>query len=294
LLKLIDTACVIGIVLVTYARWVEPYWIEVTYHAIAAPVAAPLKLAHLSDVHTLGMGRRERAVLRILEREKPDAIVVTGDTLSNDATFDQMQLFLRQLNAPLGVWVVRGNWEAFSAGKSGGAIYANTGVNLLLNGNARLRADVWIAGADEASMGRPDYEATFRGIPEGAYVIALFHAPVALESVAGRAPLALAGHTHGGQVCLPFYGPVWLPPGAEGFWKGWYERGGTRMYISRGVGTSILHYRFLSRPEVAFHTLAPVGPKPAGASGLTSEDGARTFENRNVKAALTPAGASNR
>ena len=64
-----------------YAMFVEPYWIEVTHYEIQGQVAAPLKIAHLTDLHTHGIGRRERRMLEILAEEKPDLIVITGDSL---------------------------------------------------------------------------------------------------------------------------------------------------------------------------------------------------------------------
>src|SRR5437899_1292826 len=65
------------------AFWIEPCWIEVTHHRVWAPLASPLKIAHLTDVHTRGLGRRERRMLTLLESERPDLIVITGDTVSN-------------------------------------------------------------------------------------------------------------------------------------------------------------------------------------------------------------------
>jgi predicted MPP superfamily phosphohydrolase len=61
--------------------FIEPFRIEVTHSAVEAQIAAPLKIAHLSDLHTTGFGRRERKLLELLDEEKPDVIIITGDTL---------------------------------------------------------------------------------------------------------------------------------------------------------------------------------------------------------------------
>jgi hypothetical protein len=87
--------------------------------------------------------------------------------------------------------------------------------------------------------------------------LALFHSPDLFDAVAPKVDLALAGHTHGGQVSLPLLGPPWLPPGSGAYVDGWYQRGAARMHVSRGVGTSILPVRFLCRPEVAVVELIP-------------------------------------
>ncbi len=78
--------------------------------------------------------------------------------------------------------------------------------------------------------------------------------------IAPRLDLAFAGHTHGGQVRLPLIGALWTPPGSGRYVAGWYsmsEAPRARMYVSRGVGTSVLPVRFLCRPEVALITLQP-------------------------------------
>ncbi len=76
-----------------------------------------------------------------------------------------------------------------------------------------------------------------------------------MSAVAGKYDLAFAGHTHGGQVRLPLVGPLWLPPGSGRFVEGWYEEAGTKMYVSRGVGTSVLPVRLLCAPEIAIFDL---------------------------------------
>jgi hypothetical protein len=238
-----------------YARWVEPYWIEATHLRVDAPVSPAVKFAHLSDLHTREFGRRERAVLALLDLEKPDVIVVTGDSLSGDADYDEVREILSRLRAPLGVFVVRGNWEAWRPAPGERKFYEQAGVRLLLNQNAEVRPGLWLAGFDDAAFGDPNLVKGLNGVAEGAYVVALFHSPIFFERIAGGAPLALAGHTHGGQIRLPYYGPFWLPPGAGRYVEGWYERDGSRMFVSRGVGTSVLHFRFACRPQVAFVTL---------------------------------------
>lgn len=87
-------------------------------------------------------------------------------------------------------------------------------------------------------------------------VIGLFHSPASFDSVAGSWPLALAGHTHGGQIRLPFVKPLWLPEGSGSYVAGWYEGKGSKLYVSRGVGTAMLPLRFLCRPELALITIS--------------------------------------
>ena len=240
-----------------YAWLWEPYWIEATHHSIEAAVSSPIKIAHLTDLHTRGLGRREQLVLDLLDKEKPQVIVITGDTLANHGTTEMMKPVLSRLRAPLGVWVVRGNWENWLRDASHRSFYDSVGVRLLVNKSEQITNDVWIVGLDDRASGSPNPAKALEHVPPKAFTIALIHSPAGFELIAGKVSLVLAGHTHGGQVNLPFLGPLWLPRGVNGFLAGWYERHGTRMYVSRGIGTSIYSVRFLARPEVAFIELRP-------------------------------------
>ncbi|MBI1797013.1 MAG: metallophosphoesterase [Candidatus Eisenbacteria bacterium] len=244
-------------ILAVDALLLEPNWIEVTRATVAAPIARPLTIAHLTDLHTRGVGFRERRMLAILARERPDLIVITGDITQERGSLEDALPVLAGLRAPLGVWAVRGNWEIWRPSPHERAALAAAGVRLLVNEAAPLGDSLWLAGFDDPYVGRPDVDRTLGAVPRGAWTIALFHAPALLDRIAGRVPLALAGHTHGGQVQLPFVPTFWLPGGCDGYLKGWFTRGGTRMYVSRGVGMSGPPVRFLCRPEVAIITLTP-------------------------------------
>jgi uncharacterized protein len=238
-----------------YAFWIEPYWIEVTHYGIAAPLSSPIKIAHLADIHTSGLGRRERRMIEVIEAERPDLVVITGDSINITSDYSGLRDVLTHLHAPLGVWIVRGNHEDWWPIKDEEAFYERSGATLLLNSSREVRPGFWLVGFDDLYGGSPDANKAFEGVPESAYRIALFHSPMFFDEIAGRCNFAFAGHTHGGQVRLPFVGPIWLPPFSGEFVRGWFEQQGTQMYVSRGVGTSILDVRFLSRPEIAIITL---------------------------------------
>jgi len=245
-----------------YAFGIEPDWIEVTHHRVIAPLSPPLTIAHLTDLHVRRLGRREKGLLAILEREKPDVIVITGDSVvdgdvlvpsgerTSRFTYARAGELFDQLHAPLGVFAVRGNWENERRLRDERGYYESHGVQLLLNESREVRPGVWLAGIDDPE-GRPDVEAALSGIPRGAFAVALFHSPAIFDEVAGRVALALAGHTHGGQVRLPFVRPFWLPDNCGRYLEGFYEESGSRLYVSRGVGTSVLPVRLFCRPEVA-------------------------------------------
>jgi predicted MPP superfamily phosphohydrolase len=251
-------------VLAIDAIYIEPYRIEVTHYSITGPVKGPLKIAHLSDLHTHGINRRERDVLRILDEEKPDIIVITGDTPGKDpGNYADCKELYEKFHAPLGVWFVRGNWENDHLPHNERAYYRDAGINFLLNSNAAARPDVYLVGLDDPFTGTPKPDQAMLGVPDNVFTIMLFHSPGYFDRVAGKVNLCLTGHTHGGQVLIPFVKPFWLPKGCGRFLAGWYDENGTKMYVSRGIGTSVLPMRFLARPEVAFITVLPNDDAPA-------------------------------
>jgi predicted MPP superfamily phosphohydrolase len=245
-----------SIVLGFDAAVVEPNAVERTRHSIPAPLAAPLIIAHLSDLHTHGLGSRERRMLSMLAESRPDLIVLTGDTV-DEGDVGVAHDVLAALHAPLGVFAVQGNWEHWRPPATAKEAFAAAGVTLLVNEGRLIRPDLWLAGFDDAMAGEPDPARALRDAPRGAYRIALFHSPAAFDEIAAGIDLGLAGHTHGGQVRVPFLPPLWLPYGSGRFVAGWYDAGKARMYVSRGVGTSIAPVRFACRPEVAVISLIP-------------------------------------
>lgn len=237
---------------------VEPFRIQVTHYELQGQVASPLKIADLSDVHTHGMGRNERRALAILAEEKPDLIVVTGDCLGNKAgDYRPCENFYQHLHAPLGVWVVRGNWENNHPVHHERAFYAKSGVHLLLNQSAMPRPDFALIGLDDPATGNPRFARAAAAVSPSVYKIALFHAPGYFDQIAGRVNLCIAGHTHGGQVLIPFVHPFWLPRDSGRFVSGWYAKDGTKMYVNRGLGMSDVPLRFNCRPEITIFTIHP-------------------------------------
>lgn len=239
---------------------IEPDNIQVTRYTIHANIPETLKIADLSDLHTRGLGRPERKVLAILAAEKPDAIVITGDSLANP--FGDYQAVLKvykamaALHPPRGIWFVRGNWEILRPVRHEREFYQEAGIHLLVNQNTELAPDVWLIGLNDTLMGNVNLSQALRGVPPDAYKIAAFHEPFFFPEIAGKVNLALAGHTHGGQVRIPFVKPFWLPAGSGPYLEGWYYEGNSRMYVNRGIGMSEFPVRFLCRPEMTFITLA--------------------------------------
>lgn len=254
-LKLALAIVILGVGLLVHACLIEPAWIEVTHLKVKGPAAPAIRIAHITDLHSQGFGRVERRLVALLEQEKPDLIVITGDSVPGDGNLPGVEEVYARLHAPLGVYFVNGNWEHWRKWQPSRPIRGH--LRLLQNASARIQDRVYLLGFDDALAGSPDLAPALQGVPSDAYRIGLFHSPEFFETVAPHVQLALAGHTHGGQVRLPGLGPLWLPPGSGGFVEGWYERGGSRLYVSRGIGSSLLPLRFLCRPELVIISLGP-------------------------------------
>jgi predicted MPP superfamily phosphohydrolase len=136
------------------------------------------------------------------------------------------------------------------------------GVRSLVNASTRVPVDggeIWLAGIDDEMESRPDLAKAFEGIPPGVPLILLAHNPdIWMQCGVDRVDLVLSGHTHGGQIQLPVIGAIHTQ-GTHLSRKapaGWFERGRSKMFVSRGLGESI-PLRFGARPQVALITLLP-------------------------------------
>jgi predicted MPP superfamily phosphohydrolase len=250
-----------------YAYAVEPAWVEFRHLELQMPELPEawdgLRLAQLSDFH-LGMAMpagRLRAVLERVNQFQPDLIVHTGDFFSGQSRGRPPGTeHLGGLRAPLGVYGVLGNHDYFCETPQLLAALDEAGVRLLRNEAVALtteRGVLWLAGVDDQSTGHDDLDQALRQVPPGQFTILLSHSPDLIEEVSDRGvALMLSGHTHGGQVCLPIYGPIFC---FSRFYKrysdGLFRVGPTTLYVNRGLGLALLPFRFFCRPEVTLFTL---------------------------------------
>jgi predicted MPP superfamily phosphohydrolase len=241
---------------ILYCVLVEPFWIEVTSHSMAGAVSQRLRIAHLTDLHSSGFGLREREVLTLVARAHPDLIVVTGDVVDGDSLEPSRELF-RGLHAPLGVWVVRGDSDGRIGTEAQATFYRSVGAHYLENQGALARDDVFVVGLEDLSTARTDPASAFATAPAAAFKLALLHAPDDFATVAGLFHLGLAGHSHGGQVRMPGFPPLFQPVGGRRYTQGWYTANRSNLYVSRGLGTALVAARFNCRPELAIIEIRP-------------------------------------
>ena len=240
-----------------YATFSEPQRIEITRHSFVGNVKRTLRIAHLTDLHTSGVGKRERNLILLVRRENPDIIVITGDT-TNGAGLGPARDLLINLSAPNGVWLVRGDSERWPLGENERSLLARRWRESPAEPRARPFATTcgWRDSMILAS-GTPDLDQALQGAPAPAFKLVLMHAPDYFPRIAGRFDLALAGHSHGGQIVVPGYGPLLLPPGGSRYVQGWFTQNRSHLYVNRGLGTSRLPLRLFARPELAIIDVRP-------------------------------------
>lgn len=270
LLYAVAAAGIGGVASLAYAVLIEPRWIEVARLNVAMPRLAPqfdgYRIVHISDLH---MGEwitsaYLRNVVEMVNREQADLIAITGDYVTRvyDNLAADLVPILNGLRARDGVVWVLGNHDYWGGKGAGpvryalehcGAIDLNNKVHTLEREGATLH----IAGVDSARELMSRLDKVLDALPEEGAAILLAHEPdFADESAAtGRFDLQLSGHSHGGQVAIPFIGPPRLPAMGRKYPHGLYKVGDMALYTNRGIGMVGLPVRFFARPEITVLTL---------------------------------------
>jgi predicted MPP superfamily phosphohydrolase len=260
---------------VGYALGIEPIWPEVTYFRMPLAGLGPefqgARIIQLSDLH-VGPQVPESFLQKWIDwvsAQEADFVLVTGDSVnySNSTGTSVMARLLRRLRAQKAVLVTLGNhewgaWEPY-AGMPGLAQRAanamkQEGIRVLRNQVAsfrRGRSELHVVGLDDCWGSNYRPEDAFRQLGSQAPTIIMSHNPDSFPGlVQGPGDWVLAGHTHGGQVNIPFFGPPRLPVRHRQFAAGHYCVGGKNLYVNRGLGWA-RRVRFNARPEVTVFTL---------------------------------------
>ncbi len=224
-----------------------------------------IKIAQISDIHLgeyYAIDKLEKLVNKV-NSQNADIIVFTGDLFDNVSKFEdtsKVAPILKKLNANIGKYAIYGNHDYGGGAKN---IYKNvmedSGFKILVNEQANVKLDsgktMSILGLDDALLGNPDVEKTARNIKGSNYNLLLLHEPdLSDKFVSYNIDLILAGHSHGGQVKIPFLGEIVTPPLAEKYKDGLYNlntKRNTQLYVNSGIGNTKVPFRFMNVPEVS-------------------------------------------
>jgi len=227
-----------------------------------------LKVAVISDIHVDNWFITERKVRTIVQRTnelQPDLIVILGDYMSGNSLVRHEvdpQVFapiLKDLRAPLGVYSVLGNHDWWYNGKKVRQHLEQNGIKVLENEVTQLNVrnrSLYLVGLADLWTRAQSIDETVAKIPEGEPMIALTHNPDIFPKVPERVPLLLAGHTHGGQVRLPLIGSVVQSSDfGERYERGLVVENNHQLFVTTGIGVSIIPVRFGVTPEIVLLTL---------------------------------------
>lgn len=247
--------------LLGYGFYVEPAWLD-TPRVEVTLADLPLgfdgyRIALISDLHAGPYGGPDEIarIYRATSELAPDLVVLLGDFVASEpAEIEAVVAPLGQLRARDGLVGVLGNHDLWIDPDRISAELGGHGVRLLRNAGLPLERGpdrLWLAGLDDLRRGQPDLRAALAGGRAGDFVIVLAHNPLAVELARPRGlPLTLAGHTHGGQIQLPFVGPLLLPIDDRGLAEGLVRRGPSQVFVTRGVGLGTPPIRLGARPEI--------------------------------------------
>ena len=252
--------------LVSDAFWFEKTFIEMNeFHLNNKPGNKPgIKVIQVSDLHLKSITRSLKTLADKISDLNPDLIFLTGDAIDDAGNLNILEDFLKLLGTKIKKVAILGNWEYWSKVdlNSLKSLYKRYNCDLLVNEANQYtfrQKTILVTGVDDYVGGGPDIIGALKQFKPSDYHVILNHCPEYSNVIASnlgksnQADLILSGHTHGGQINIFGIAPF-LPQGSGQYVKGWYDVGETKMYVSRGIGTSMVPIRFGSRAEIAvFH-----------------------------------------
>ncbi len=267
--------------LLAWAFWFEPR--SLTIHRLQVPVAglaAPIRVVAIGDPQPVAFHWSAPRLARAFERagqENPDIVLWLGDYAYDGGLYKRLGILDRvfvepariieamaTLNAPMGSYAVLGNHDWWWNGPEVAGLIRQSHIRLLIDETAYAEhpetgAALWIAGLDDISVPRPtDLEGVLARTDGNAPVVVLSHSPDIFPRIPAGPALTLSGHTHCGQVYIPFVGRPIVPIEHKRYACGFHEEGERRIFVTSGIGTAILPARFLTPPEIAVIDLIPI------------------------------------
>lgn len=256
------TIIALFVCLCVYARYIEPNLLTVNRLEIEnMKVSAPLKIVFFGDTH-MGEFNDTNQLNRIVEKinaENPDLVIFTGDLIGATGNFsvdtEEITRILAKIQAPYGKVAVYGNHEyALVHDYNYQDLMNAAGFEVLANDWLDISdLNIRLLGLDDAYRGYPDKRLTDDALA-GAYNILLTHEPDIVDAMAiDPVQLVLAGHTHGGQISIPFLTEKILPVNGKKYLKGLFNigsEGQTKLFVTKGTGLTKLPFRFMNVPEI--------------------------------------------
>jgi len=248
----------IGLVLLD-SLWFEKYVIDWNYFDISKSEKDKIKIIQISDLHFDQLRYFHKSIAKKINSIKPDLIFITGDSVDKTEKIKSLNEFLELIDNSINKYAITGNWEYWGNVNLTELknIYSKNNCELLINENRTIsikNREISIIGIDDFVGGNADFGKAVENLKETETNIVLSHCPEHRDIITKQKgnlniDLVLSGHTHGGQITFLGIAPF-KPQGSGKYLKGWYKESEPKMYISKGIGTSILPIRFGARAEM--------------------------------------------
>jgi len=263
---IVDLFTLTTIALVADAVWLEKFFIETNefYIGDASRTTDNLKVLQISDLHLKSIDLQHKMLAKKINKLQPDLIVFTGDSVDRGSKMALFDEYLTMFDDGIKKVAILGNRE-YKRGISIDElkeIYRRHNTDLLIN-NSRVYSfgdsRISITGIDDFVEGKPDFLKAIKKYTHSDHHIVLTHCPEHRDTIIkqrGNIPIdcVLSGHTHGGQIRILGYAP-YKPEGSGRYLNGWYRDQTPHLYVSKGIGTTVLPLRFGSRAEIAIFNL---------------------------------------
>lgn len=240
--------------------WFERYIIQWTEFDISENRSDSIKIIQLTDLHIDEIKYFHKSIAKRINKENPDLITITGDSVNYTSKFPALDAFLKLIDPHIKMVAIMGNREYSGKLKIDDLrqLYEKYNGRLLINENLVFSTkgrELNIMGIDDFIGGNSDFGLSANYVDKNLDTVVLNHCPeysdeisILNQNLSLKIKLVLSGHTHGGQVT--FLGKAYFKPGGSGrFLKGWYDLNGLKMYVSKGIGTTIFPFRLGARAE---------------------------------------------
>lgn len=247
--------------LLTDSFWAEKFFVRVNEYVIptSGDKLHGLLLVQISDLHLTSINYPHQYIIKKINEINPHLVFITGDSIDKNENLPLLEEFLSGIKLNIKKVAILGNWEYWGKvnldkltslyNKYNGELLINTSRKYMFSNKA-----ISVTGIDDYIGGQANYELARQSLVANDFHIVLNHCPeyrdqIQLLQKDERIDLVVSGHTHGGQINLFGFAPF-VPPGSGNYLSGWYKATTPHLYVSKGVGTSILPIRFGARAEI--------------------------------------------
>lgn len=255
--------------LALYAFWLELSRLRVVDHDVAvggdwATPEHPLRIAVIADLHAgapyIDEAKIER-VVALTNAQRPDLILLTGDYViqgvvgGNHISIERTATELNALSAPLGVFAVIGNHDRWENAEHIRRVLESVGIRVLEDRSVKIvhnDRSFHLVGLSDVFTAVPKIASALADVPEDGRALCFTHSPDIFPALPEACALTIAGHTHGGQLWLPLIGPPVVPSQyGQRYAAGLVRENRKVLFVSTGIGTSIIPIRFGVVPEIS-------------------------------------------